>query len=47
MHATPNQIHVASGLEAVAAGVPALVEKPIAERHRLGDDTGRGGGSGG
>jgi predicted dehydrogenase len=29
--ATPNQIHVANGLEAVAAGVPALVEKPIAD----------------
>lgn len=29
--ATPNQVHVANGLEAVAAGVPALVEKPIAD----------------
>jgi predicted dehydrogenase len=29
--ATPNQIHVANGLESVAAGVPALVEKPIAD----------------
>lgn len=28
--ATPNQVHVANGLEAVAAGVPALIEKPIA-----------------
>ena len=29
--ATPNQIHVANGLEAIAAVVPALVEKPIAD----------------
>jgi predicted dehydrogenase len=29
--ATPNQVHVDNGLEAVAAGVPALVEKPIAD----------------
>lgn len=29
--ATPNQMHVANGLEAVAAGLPALVEKPIAD----------------
>ena len=29
--ATPNQVHAANGLEAVAAGVPALVEKPIAD----------------
>jgi predicted dehydrogenase len=28
--ATPNQLHVANGLESIAAGVPALVEKPIA-----------------
>lgn len=28
--ATPNQLHVENGLECVAAGVPALVEKPIA-----------------
>jgi predicted dehydrogenase len=28
--ATPNQLHVENGLEAVEAGVPALVEKPIA-----------------
>ena len=27
--ATPNQVHVANGLEAIAAGVPALIEKPI------------------
>ncbi len=29
--ATPNQIHVANGLESIAAAVPALVEKPIAD----------------
>src|SRR4051812_17354958 len=29
--ATPNQIHVTNGLDAVAAGVPALIEKPIAD----------------
>ncbi len=29
--ATPNQAHVTNGLEAVAAGVPALIEKPIAD----------------
>jgi predicted dehydrogenase len=28
--ATPNQLHVEQGLECVAAGVPALVEKPVA-----------------
>lgn len=28
--ATPNQVHVANGLEAVAARVPVLIEKPIA-----------------
>src|SRR5215217_919921 len=27
----PNQMHVSTGLEAVGAGVPALVEKPIAD----------------
>ncbi|MBR0898849.1 Gfo/Idh/MocA family oxidoreductase [Bradyrhizobium tropiciagri] len=34
--ATPNQMHVANGNEAIAAGVPALIEKPIA------DDLGEG-----
>jgi predicted dehydrogenase len=28
--ATPNQVHVENGLECVAAGVPALIEKPLA-----------------
>ncbi len=29
--ATPNQMHKANGLECVAAGLPALVEKPICD----------------
>lgn len=29
--ATPNQLHVAGGLECVATGVPVLVEKPIGD----------------
>jgi predicted dehydrogenase len=29
--ATPNQLHVDGGLECVAAGVPAIVEKPVGD----------------
>ncbi len=29
--ATPKQLHVANGLEAIAAGIPILLEKPIAD----------------
>jgi predicted dehydrogenase len=29
--ATPNQLHVTHGLDAVAAGLPALVEKPLSD----------------
>jgi predicted dehydrogenase len=29
--ATPNQMHVAGGLQCVAAGIPVLVEKPIGD----------------
>ena len=36
--ATPNQLHVENGLECVAAGVPALIEKPLATDLRAGHD---------
>jgi predicted dehydrogenase len=29
--ATPNQLHVQQGLDCIAAGVPALIEKPLAQ----------------
>jgi len=29
--ATPNQMHVANGLDCLAAGLPALIEKPLAD----------------
>jgi predicted dehydrogenase len=29
--ATPNQLHVQNGLDCIEAGVPALIEKPVAE----------------
>ncbi|MBX4926087.1 Gfo/Idh/MocA family protein [Rhizobium binae] len=29
--ATPNQMHVRNGMDAVAAGIPALIEKPIVD----------------
>ncbi|ACI56735.1 oxidoreductase domain protein [Rhizobium leguminosarum bv. trifolii WSM2304] len=29
--ATPNQVHVSNGMEAIEAGIPALIEKPVAD----------------
>ncbi|WP_375589839.1 Gfo/Idh/MocA family oxidoreductase [Hoeflea alexandrii] len=36
--ATPNQVHVENALECVAAGVPALIEKPLATDLEAGHD---------
>ncbi len=36
--ATPNQVHVQNGLEAVEAGIPALIEKPIADDIEAGEN---------
>ncbi|WP_417414569.1 Gfo/Idh/MocA family protein [Hoeflea sp.] len=36
--ATPNQVHVENGLECVAAGIPALIEKPLATDLQAGLD---------
>lgn len=36
--ATPNQLHVENGLECIAAGVPALIEKPLATDLQSGRD---------
>jgi predicted dehydrogenase len=34
--ATPNQLHVQNGLDCIEAGVPALIEKPVADSVREG-----------
>ena len=36
--ATPNQVHVENGLQCIAAGVPALIEKPLATDLQAGLD---------
>jgi predicted dehydrogenase len=36
--ATPNQVHVENALECVSAGVPALIEKPLATDLQAGLD---------
>ena len=41
--ATPNPLHVAGGLECVAAGVPVIVEKPIGDTVEARHPAGRGG----
>ncbi len=35
--ATPNQVHVQNGFEAIEAGIPALIEKPIADDIEAGE----------
>ena len=40
--ATPNQMHVAGGLECVEAGVPVIVEKPIGDTVAVSHPTRRG-----
>lgn len=35
--ATPNQLHVAHGLEAIEAGIPVLIEKPISSDSASGE----------
>ena len=35
--ATPNQLHVGQALECIAAGVPALIEKPVAHTLEAGE----------
>lgn len=41
--ATPNQSHVANGLRAVEAGIPALIEKPVAVSTEDGERLARAG----
>lgn len=35
--ATPNQLHVAHGLACIASGIPALIEKPLADSAEAGE----------